>query len=58
MFIVYILHSQSLDRYYVGYTNDLERGLTEHNRKKGNIQIQESRGSWFTTKYIQLKLKQ
>ena len=35
MFIVYILHSQSLDRYYVGYTNDLERRLTEHNRKKG-----------------------
>jgi len=35
MFIVYILQSQSLNRYYVGYTNDLERRLTEHNRKKG-----------------------
>ena len=35
MFTVYILFSQSLNRYYVGYTNDLERRLTEHNRKKG-----------------------
>ena len=35
MFIVYILYSNSTDRYYVGYTNDLERRLVEHNRKKG-----------------------
>ena len=35
MFIVYILFSSSIDKYYVGYTNDLERRLTEHNRKKG-----------------------
>ncbi len=35
MFIVYILYSNSLDKYYVGYTNDLERRLSEHNRKKG-----------------------
>jgi putative endonuclease len=35
MFTVYILHSNTLDRYYVGFTNDFERRLTEHNRKKG-----------------------
>ena len=35
MFIVYILYSSSIDKYYVGYTNDLERRLLEHNRKKG-----------------------
>ena len=35
MFTVYILFSSSIDKYYVGYTNDLERRLTEHNRKKG-----------------------
>ena len=35
MFIVYILYSSSIDKYYVGYTNDLERRLSEHNRKKG-----------------------
>jgi len=37
MFIVYILHSSSIDKYYVGYTNDLERRLLERNRKKENI---------------------
>ena len=35
MFTVYILFSSSIDKYYIGYTNDLERRLTEHNRKKG-----------------------
>ena len=35
MFTVYILFSSSIDKYYVGYTNDLERRLTEHKRKKG-----------------------
>ncbi|MFN8239618.1 MAG: GIY-YIG nuclease family protein [Bacteroidales bacterium] len=37
MYIVYILYSQTLDRYYVGYTNDLCRRLAEHNRKKGKF---------------------
>jgi putative endonuclease len=35
MYTLYILHSKSIDRYYVGYTNDLERRLSEHNRIKG-----------------------
>ncbi len=35
MFLVYILYSKSLDGYYVGFTNCIERRLTEHNRKKG-----------------------
>ena len=35
MYIVYILYSRSLDRYYAGYTNDLSRRLAEHNRIKG-----------------------
>ncbi len=35
MFIVYILYSKSLNRYYVGYTNDLDRRISEHNRIKG-----------------------
>jgi putative endonuclease len=34
MFIVYILYSQSLDKYYVGHTNDIDRRISEHNRKK------------------------
>ena len=34
MFILYILYSESLDRYYVGYTNNIERRIYEHNRIK------------------------
>ena len=34
MFTVYILYSKSIDRYYVGYTNDIQRRLSEHNRPK------------------------
>ncbi|MBN1924371.1 MAG: GIY-YIG nuclease family protein [Prolixibacteraceae bacterium] len=35
MFTVYILYSSKIDRYYVGHTNNIERRITEHNRKKG-----------------------
>jgi putative endonuclease len=35
MYTLYILHSKSLDRFYVGYTNDLIRRIREHNRIKG-----------------------
>ena len=35
MYTVYILYSQKLDRYYTDYTNDLNRRLNEHNRRKG-----------------------
>jgi putative endonuclease len=37
MFTLYILYSKSFDRFYVGYTNDLERRIAEHNRKKGKF---------------------
>ena len=35
MYVLYILYSERLDHYYVGYTNDIERRLSEHNRRKG-----------------------
>ena len=31
MFFVYVLYSEKYDRTYVGFTNDLERRLKEHN---------------------------
>ena len=37
MFTVYILYSQALDRYYVGFTCDIVRRIDEHNRKKGKF---------------------
>ena len=35
MYTLYILHSKSINRYYVGYTNDIDRRISEHNRIKG-----------------------
>jgi putative endonuclease len=37
MYTVYILYCKSIDRYYVGSTNDIARRLAEHNRKKGKF---------------------
>jgi len=37
MFSVYVLYSKSFDRFYVGYTKDLQRRIAEHNRKKGKF---------------------
>jgi putative endonuclease len=35
MYTLYILHSEKLGRFYVGYTNDFQRRFSEHNRTKG-----------------------
>ncbi len=37
MYTLYILFSEKIDKFYVGYTNDMERRLTEHNRHKGKF---------------------
>ena len=37
MYTLYILYSEPFDRFYVGYTNDLDRRISEHNRKKGKF---------------------
>ena len=47
MFYLYILYSQTFDKYYVGYTNDIKRRLEEHNNIKFNT---------FTHKYRPWKL--
>ena len=35
MYAVYVLYSPKIDQYYTGYTNNLDRRLSEHNRRKG-----------------------
>ena len=37
LFFTYILYSTSLNKYYIGSTEDLARRLDEHNRGKGNF---------------------
>ncbi|MFN9777269.1 MAG: GIY-YIG nuclease family protein, partial [Candidatus Kapaibacterium sp.] len=32
MYSIYILHSDALDRYYIGQTNDISRRMLEHNQ--------------------------
>ena len=32
MFYTYILHSESIDKFYVGHTSDLDERLARHNR--------------------------
>ena len=47
MWYVYVLYSESSGKSYVGFTNDVERRLYEHN-------VSESRG--FTLRYRPWKL--
>ena len=37
MYQVYIIYSKSIDKYYVGYTNEIDRRIKEHNRLKGKF---------------------
>ena len=37
IYTVYILYSDKIRKFYIGYTNDLERRLSEHNRRKGKF---------------------
>ncbi|HNP19461.1 MAG TPA: GIY-YIG nuclease family protein [Fulvivirga sp.] len=37
MYYVYILYSESLKKYYVGQTNDLDKRLVRHNMGHGNF---------------------
>ena len=42
MFHLYILYSDTYDKYYIGQTNDLDRRIEEHNEQEKNT---------FTAKY-------
>ena len=48
MFYIYILYSDTADKYYVGYSNDYERRLAEHNTSLNNT---------FTSKYRPWQIK-
>ena len=48
MFYVYIIYSKSLDKYYIGHSNDLKRRLIEHNNNTTRF---TSSGSPWELKY-------
>jgi len=47
-FFVYIIYSISVDKFYIGYTSDLEKRLSEHNR---SISAYTSKASDWSLKY-------
>ena len=48
MYYLYILQSESTDRYYIGQTDNLERRLSEHNdsRYTGSKTTKRFKGPW------------
>ena len=53
MFYVYILYSASSDKYYVGYTDNIERRLLEHNSSERTTYTSKHR-PWILKKCIEL----
>ncbi len=53
MYFVYILYSEKLNKYYKGYTNNVEERLKRHNR---GYEIFTSRGVPWTLKLVLEKL--
>jgi putative endonuclease len=45
MFFIYILYSETADKYYVGYTNNPQRRLFEHNHNFRNTYTKKN-GPW------------
>ncbi|MGA7306237.1 MAG: GIY-YIG nuclease family protein [Rhodothermales bacterium] len=50
MYYVYILKSETLDRTYVGHTNDVQRRLLEHN--SGNVPATANARPWTLEIYL------
>jgi putative endonuclease len=46
MYYVYVLYNAKANKIYVGQTDDLDRRLTEHNKKKGNHYTAKFPGQW------------
>lgn len=44
MYFVYILQSKKVNRYYIGYTNDLNKRLNDHNI--GKVRSTKTYRSW------------
>jgi putative endonuclease len=71
MFYIYILYSQSADRYYIGHTDDLVRRIEEHNNiiknsytskfrpwiLKASFPVSESRGEARKIEFYLKKMK-
>lgn len=47
MFYFYILYNPTIDKYYIGYTSNLEKRLIEHNKSSHKSKFTRNQpGSW------------
>ena len=46
MYYIYILYSKTIDRYYVGHTNDVKRRLEEHNNPSRRNKFTAQTSDW------------
>ena len=53
MFTVYVLHSQSFDKIYIGFTSDIEKRLFAHNHISKKVgQKAFNHGRLFIQKFL------
>lgn len=46
-FFTYILHNATIDRFYIGYTSNLDNRIREHNKQKHSTKFTRKQiGSW------------
>ncbi len=53
MFYVYVLESQTSGRLYIGFSDNVERRINEHN--KGKTTSTKNRGPWVLMGFIKTK---
>jgi len=46
MYCVYLLENQQDKSWYIGFTSDLKRRITEHNNKQGGRTTRTKQGKW------------
>ena len=51
-FYVYILYSSFKDKFYIGFTSNLEERLIRHNKKTKVLQALQMIGKLYTQNYI------
>jgi putative endonuclease len=60
MFWAYILYSDQYDKYYIGYTNNLQKRVIAHNhiKNKGYTKKNKSLGNYFILENLKTNKRQ
>jgi len=58
MFWIYIIYSEKFDKYYVGFSSDIEGRLAAHNHPKTRVILKSTNlGSWFIQSASKINMK-